>query len=222
MAIGALVRLASKALAKKTAKESTEVAKKGTELIGRRPARDMGMVEDVTPKRLGAASAQEAEKRGKGAALAAGAAGATLVGYAATRGKDEEVSNRVESKGRSFQEERPRRDADRAMSDEAMAAKSPSTFSSAFKQARASGDKTFMYEGKKYTTELAEEKKAAKPSEKTTGVREGRNENIDEETRNRAMASVANLNKGGMMKAYAKGGYVNCGASVAPAQKGKK
>lgn len=226
MAIGALVRLASKALAKKTAKESTEVAKKGTELIGRRPARDMGMVEDVTPKRLGAASAQEAEKRGKGAALAAGAAGAAgaaLAGYAATRGKDEEVSNRVESKGRSFQEERPRRDAARAMSDEAMAAKAPSTFGSAFKQARASGDKTFMYEGKKYTTELAEEKKAAKPSE-TTGVREGRNENIDEETRNRAMASVANLNKGGMMKVYAKGGMVkaNCGASVAPAQKGKK
>ena len=30
------------------------------------------------------------------------------------------------------------------------------------------------------------------------------------------------MKKGGMVKAYAKGGYVNCGASVPPAQKGKK
>ena len=245
MAIGPLARLAATALAKKTGKESSkEVAKKGTELIGRRPARDMGMVEDITPK--------TSKSGGKGAALAAGAAGAAAIGYAATRGKGDESeavnTKRPESgQGRSFQEERPVRVAGRMSLDkeEAKSAdKTPSTFSAAFKQARSGGDKTFMFDGKKYTTEMASEKKPTKLADKDieemrnenlsrmndmlsktkpTGVREGRNENIDEDTRKRAMASVADMNKGGMVKAYAKGGMIkaNCGASVPPAQKRK-
>jgi hypothetical protein len=40
------------------------------------------------------------------------------------------------------------------------------TFSDAFKRNRASGEKTFEYKGKKYTTELAGEKKAAPKVEK--------------------------------------------------------
>lgn len=45
------------------------------------------------------------------------------------------------------------------------ASASPASFSAAFKAARASGDKTFTYNGKSYTTELASDKKAtSKPS----------------------------------------------------------
>jgi hypothetical protein len=176
-------------------------------------------------------------------------------------GKDDETktadSKRAESgKDRSFQDERPVQDAGRMSSvkEETKAAPKEkqkssdtkrSTFSAAFKEARSGGDKTFMFEGKKYTTELASEKKAPKISDKDveemrkenlsrindmlsktkpTEVREGRNENIDEDTRKRAMSSVADMNKGGMVKGYAKGGMImaNCGASVPPAQKAKK
>lgn len=58
---------------------------------------------------------------------------------------------------------------------------------------------------------------------KGEGVREGRNENIDEDTRKRAMESVANLAKGGVVKKYASGGMVkaNCGASMKPSQSKK-
>ena len=255
MAIGTLISIAGKALAKKAGKESSkEVAKKGTEIIGRRPNRDMGMVEDVTPKRLTSPAEETAKRGGKGAALAAaGAAGAAAgIGYAATRGKKAEDeaadSKRPESgKGRSFQDERPVRQAGlmSVAKEEAKSAdKVSSTFSAAFKEARSSGDKTFTFQGKKYTTELASEKKAPKISDesveemrkenlsrmndtlaktKPIGVREGRNENIDEDTRKRAMSSVANMNKGGSVSAYAKGGMIkaNCGASVPPTQKKK-
>ena len=88
-----------------------------------------------------------------------------------------------------------------------------SEFGKAFRDARASGDKTFTFKGKKYTTELAEEKKASSPA-KPSGVREGRNENIDDDTRKRAMESVSKLAKGGMVVA-------NCGASMKPQQSRK-
>ena len=38
-----------------------------------------------------------------------------------------------------------------------------SAFGKAFREARASGDKTFMFNGKKYTTELAKPKTSTKP-----------------------------------------------------------
>ena len=235
MATSMLARLMSKGLSKTGKKESSEVAKKGTELMGRRDEKFMGMAEEVTPKRLSGPKADEAKdaaKRGGGKAIAAGAAAAGAAGAAVlSGGKSDKEDKGSSGKGRSFQEDRPERDAGRVSSKSEETSKTkesakPSTFGSAFKEARAAGKDTFTYEGKKYTTEKADEKKAAS---KPTGVREGRNENIDDDTRKRAMESVANLNKGGMVK-YAKGGMAvakapmkaNCGASVPPAQKAKK
>lgn len=48
-----------------------------------------------------------------------------------------------------------------AIKESAPAAEAPKSFGSAFKEARASGAKDFEYNGKKYTTELAGEKKSA-------------------------------------------------------------
>jgi hypothetical protein len=220
MVASTLVRLLGKGLSKTGKKESSEVAKKGTELMGRRDEKFMGMVEEVSPKRIGGPAAKEAakeaEKKGgkAGAAIAAGAAATGVAALASRDKEDKGSSSRGEGKGRSFQEDRPVRDAGRvsAKSEETKSDKKPSTFGAAFKEARSTGKDTFTFEGKKYTTEMASEKKAAS---KPTGVREGRNENIDDDTRKRAMASVAKLAKGGMVKA-------NCGASVPPAQKAKK
>jgi hypothetical protein len=219
-----LARLLGKAVSKTGKKESSEVAKKGTELMGRRDEKFMGMAEEVSPKRLSGPAAKEAEKKGgkAGAAIAAGAAATGVAALASRDKEDKGSSSRGEGKGRSFQEDRPTRDAGRvsAKSEETKSDKKPSTFGAAFKEARSAGKDTFTFEGKKYTTEMASEKKAAPKADKPTaakptGVREGRNENIDDDTRKRAMASVAKLAKGGMVKA-------NCGASVPPAQKAKK
>jgi hypothetical protein len=56
-------------------------------------------------------------------------------------------------------------------------------------------------------------------SEPTSNIREGRNENIDDETRARAMESVG-MKKGGMTKKYAKGGSASSRADGI-AQRGK-
>ena len=68
------------------------------------------------------------------------------------------------------------------------------SFKEAFAAARKDDKATFTWQGKRYTTELAKE--GPKPS-----VREGRNENIDDDTRKRA-----EMNKGGAVKKYNKGG----------------
>jgi hypothetical protein len=236
-----LARLLGSAVSKTGKKESSEVAKKGTELMGRRDEKFMGMAEEVSPKRLSGPAtkeaAKEAEKKGgkAGAAIAAGAAATGVAALASRDKEDKGSSSRGEGKGRSFQEDRPTRDAGRASGAEESKAKEsdkkPSTFGAAFKEARSAGKDTFTFEGKKYTTEMASEKKAAPKADKPTGVREGRNENIDDDTRKRARAFVESksgpravaseddatkrMNKGGMVKA-------NCGASVPPAQKAKK
>lgn len=191
MATSLLARLMGKAVSKTGKKESSEVAKKGTELMGRRDEKFMGMAEEVSPKRLSGPAAKEAEKK-SGKAMAGAGAAATIAALASRDEEDKGSSARSESNGRSFQEDRPERDAGRVSSKSEETTK-PSTFGAAFKEARAAGKDVFTYEGKKYTTEMAGEKKAA------SGVREGRNENIDDDTRKRAMASVANLNKGGMV-----------------------
>ena len=217
-----ILSVIGKELVKKTGKDSSkEVAKRGGELMGRKSEKFMGMAEEVQPKRLSGPKAEEAAKRGgSGKAIAAGAAAAGAVGVAAlSGGKSDKESKGSEGKGRSFQDERPTRDNGRVSfkAEETKSDNKPSTFGAAFKEARAAGKDTFTYEGKKYTTEMAGGKKAA---DKPTGVREGRNENIDDDTRKRAMASVANLAKGGMVVAKAPM-KANCGASVPPAQKRK-
>jgi hypothetical protein len=69
------------------------------------------------------------------------------------------------------------------------AAEKKTTFKEAFAAARKDGDKTFTWEGKRYTTELASEGPKA-------SVREGRNKNIDDETRKKA----EEMYKGGDVK----------------------
>lgn len=202
--MGILTKLGT-SLVKKTSKDSSkEVAKRGAEVMSRKPEKFMGMAEEVQPKRLSgpaASAAEETAKRGsKAGAVAAGAAAAAGVAAMASRDKEDKETKGSSGKGSSFQDERPTRDAGRvsSKSEETKEASKPSTFGAAFKEARAAGKDTFTYEGKKYTTEMAGEKKAA-PKAEETGVREGRNENIDDDTRKRAMASVANLAKGGMV-----------------------
>jgi hypothetical protein len=228
--MGVISKMIASGVSKTAKKESSEVAKRSSDLIGRRNEKFMGDVEVVEPKRLSApsvAAAKEAEKpRSRAGAIAAGAAIAS--GVAAVSGKDkeeEESSSRSEGKGRSYQSDRPVRDSGRVTSREEADSEpsKPTSFGAAFKEARAAGKDVFTYKGEKYTTKLASETKEtskASSSEKPTGVREGRNENIDEDTRKRAMASVAELNKGGMV--FNKG----IGASMKPhnvfGTKGKK
>ena len=59
--------------------------------------------------------------------------------------------------------------------------------------------------------------KEAKKEGKDSFSFEGRKYNTKEEKKD-----SKDMNKGGSVTAYAKGGYVNCGASVPPAQKSKK
>ncbi len=68
------------------------------------------------------------------------------------------------------------------------------SFKEAFAAARKDDKATFTWQGKRYTTELAKE--GPKPS-----VREGRNENIDDDTRKRA-----EMRMGGAVKKYSMGG----------------
>jgi hypothetical protein len=232
MAASMLARLMGKAVSKTSKKESSEVAKKGTELMGRRDEKFMGMAEEVTPKRLSGPAAKEAakevEKKG-GRVGAAIAAGATAAGVAAMASRDKEEPKKAVSAGRISEGKVTKEDEPAMKAKEAD--KKPSTFGAAFKEARAAGKDVFTYEGKKYTTELAGEKKKSEPRAiaaeddatkrlPKTGVREGRNENIDDDTRKRAMASVANLAKGGMVA------NKGIGASMKPhnvfGSKGKK
>ena len=225
----ALLSVIGKSLAKKTSKDSSkEVAKRSTEVMARKPEKFMGMAEEVQPKRLSGPAAEEATKRGSGMGKAAVAAGlATATGIAAMSGRDKEEKNeptkavaasRVSEGKVTKAEAEPEKETIKAKE-----ASKASTFGTAFKEARAAGKDTFTYEGKKYTTEMAGEKKAA---EKSIGVREGRNENIGDDTRERARAFVeaktgprALASEDDATKRLAKGGMVRnqgIGASMKP------
>lgn len=202
--MGILSKVVTRGVAKEIAeKEAKAVAKRGSEVMNRGTTKNMGMVEEVERPRLPGPKAEEAAKSaGRDKAIAAASAAAATAAVVAANASRKKEAASESGRGTSYQEERPTRDSGRvtSRSEEATTAKSesakPSTFGAAFKEARSEGKGTFTYEGKKYTTEMAGEKK---PAEKPTGVREGRNENIDEDTRSRAMASVANLAKGGMV-----------------------
>ncbi len=144
----------------------------------------------------------------------AGAVGAAgMAGYgagSAMMDDEEEAPKRVSVSSRSMDEDKPA-----PRKEEAKAAEKKMSFKEAFAAARKDGDKTFTWEGKRYTTEMA------KPS--STKASEGQHENISDDTRERARKSVE-MYKGGAVKNYAKGGMVmaNCGASMKPQQKSKK
>jgi len=203
-----LLTLAGKALAKR----GTEVSK----VAPKRTEKFMGMAEEVQPLRISNKAAEEAKKEGGKAAIAAGVGAAAGAGYLASRGGDEEKASTRSEKSSDKGDDRGE---ERVESKRSSGSSKPSTFGAAFKEARADGKATFTYEGKKYTTELASEKssnstKSSKASTQEQGVREGRNENISDDTRARAMEYV----KGEETK-LAKGGMVmnkGIGASMKP------
>lgn len=183
------------------------------------------MDKDEEPRTRGAArqsgidAGKRAATRTGSRAGAVGAAGAAGYGAgSAMIGDDEEedtgsrrrFEGKVTTRAADKEEDKPSprkeetKDSDKKMS-----------FKEAFAAARKDGDKTFTWEGKRYTTELA------KPS--SAKASEGQHENISDDTRERARKSVE-MAKGGAVKKYAKGGVVmaNCGASMKPQQQWKK
>ena len=132
-----------------------------------------------------------------GAVGAAGAAGVAL-GTAASERANETRRRMMEDE----EDTTPKRVAvaSRTMDDEEEpkreAPKKEMSFKEAFAAARKDDKATFTWQGKRYTTEMAKE--GPKPS-----VREGKNENIDDDTRKRA-----EMNKGGAVKKYSMGGSI--------------
>ena len=89
-----------------------------------------------------------------------------------------------------------------------------SNFGAAFNMARKAGEKTFMFKGKKYTTDLAESKpKAQTPAKKKLPGKAAEGQ----------MGDVMGAKKGGMIKKYAMGGSVGSATKRADgcATKGK-
>ena len=109
------------------------------------------------------------------------------------------------------------------------------SFKEAFREARNRGDKTFEYMGKKFTTEMAGDKKAATPAAPKTAF-EKRAAKQTAARAARAASSAARKNeplgnmsdvvaakKGGKVKKYASGGSVSSASKRADgcAQRGK-
>jgi hypothetical protein len=117
-------------------------------------------------------------------------AGAGLAGYGAGRAMmdDEEDSapKRVSVAPRTMDEDKPAPRKEEAKKEEPK--KADMTFKEAFAAARKDDKATFTWQGKRYTTEMAKPKSAK--------VDEGQHENISDDTRERARASVG-LAKGG-------------------------
>jgi hypothetical protein len=115
-------------------------------------------------------------------------AGAGLAGYGAGSAmmsdEEDKTPKRVAVAPRSMDEDKP---APRKEEPKKEEKKADMTFKEAFAAARKDDKATFTWQGKRYTTELA------KPS---TKAMEGQHENISDDTRERARASVG-LAKGG-------------------------
>jgi hypothetical protein len=146
------------------------------------------MDKDEEPRTRGAArqsgidAGKRAATRTGSRAGAVGAAGAAGYGAgSAMMGDDEEedtgsrrrFEGRVTTRAADKEEDKPapRKEEAKKMS-----------FKEAFAAARKDGDKTFTWEGKRYTTEMA------KPS--SAKASEGQHENISDDTRERARKSV--------------------------------
>lgn len=179
-------------------------------------------------KELTVYSAEQAKRGGMGKAAVAGGAAAAAVGAAALsgRGGKEEKPKETEAPTRSaaptrmssgkvqMEEEAPTRSAakaeEKASPSKAKAAEQTSRVVSK-KELEDSGLslRDFLNKERGLTRREDKGETASKQAEKPTGVREGRNESIDEETRKRAMESAG----------YAKGGMVRnqgIGASMKP------
>lgn len=120
------------------------------------------------------AAGARAVSRTAGRAAAVGVTGATA--YSATKSEQDNRRLEAETKGKSLADLRPVAKAE------------------AKKEEKKADDK--KPEAKKKERVIAS-KKASMPER---GVREGKNENIDDDVRQRALDSVKNLNKGGYVK----------------------
>lgn len=164
--------------------------------------RAMRIAEGDEPTTRGAARASVSEAGGR--AMMRTGTRAALVGGAAAAGIEQgRISEEEANKTRrrlAEEDTTPKRVAvaSRTMDEDEEpkreAPKKEMSFKEAFAAARKDDKATFTWQGKRYTTELAKE--GPKPS-----VREGRNENIDDDTRKRA-----EMNKGGAVKKYSMGG----------------
>ena len=158
---------------------------------------------------------KESAKSGvKTGAKIAGPAG-ILVGGAAVSYKDDidklitaisdttsgTASAKSTSSGGSYGDDRSNKPIKGAYLDDSAPKK---TFKAAFADARAEGKKTFMFEGKRYTTDVAEGKKkeAPKPKAKPPAKKKG----------DRVLSST----DASTARSFNRGGYANCGASMKP------
>lgn len=198
----AIANIIGKALSKKAGKEaSEEVAKRGGEVMGRRAEKFMGMAEEVTPKRLSGPASEQAKRGGMGKAVAAAGVAATAAGTAALSSRDKEDKSKEEAPTRmssgkvQMEEEAPTlstaKAEEKASPSKAKAAEQTNRVVSK-KELEDSGLslRDFLNKERGLTRREDKGETASKQAEKPTGVREGRNENIDEETRKRAMESV--------------------------------
>ncbi len=77
--------------------------------------------------------------------------------------------------------------------DGGMTPQSVGTFQEAFRQAKNSGVKTFMWKGKKYTTEMAKKKSPSSSTKKKNYP---------------GPKKPGEMKKGGMLKRFTKGGFI--------------
>ena len=143
---------------------------------------------------------------GTGAKAGAVAGAATVVGLDALVGAISEITSdsanaKSTSSGGSYGDDRSNKPIKGAYLDDRAPKK---TFKAAFADARAEGKKTFMFEGKRYTTDVAEGKKKEAPKPKANPPVKKKGDRVLSSTD----ASTA--------KSFNRGGYANCGASMKP------
>lgn len=139
----------------KYGKKAVDAARKEYKDLTTKPTKGQ---EDVRSATRGQRATREARREGAvvGSAVGAGAASGTG------------SSKKSETKPRTMRLSGGRGDGKAEMKARAEANK-PKTFKAAFRDAKDAGKKTFMFEGKKYTTETkTETKRAAEVKPKTT------------------------------------------------------
>lgn len=168
-------------------------------------AKDLTTVSEKTGKSISqlvkeGTGAQTVTKNVAKKGLGTGAKAGAVAGAVSVAGLDalvdaisKSTSDRADAKptsaGGSYGDDRPKK-----------------TFKSAFADARAEGKKTFVFEGKKYTTDVAEGKKQEVSKQKPKAPAQKNKSNVLSET---DASTARSYNKGGVIKA-------NCGASMKP------
>jgi hypothetical protein len=186
-----IAKSAGKSLATTSKNEVGEAASK-------RVVKNMGAAERVAPARLSgpAAAAPAPAKSSLRNKVIAGSAVAGALGVASSGGDKPAASKSSAAPAKASAAASAPAKSDDKPSSRNSSDGSPATksFGSAFAAARKEGKVEFTFNGKKYHTRTKEEES------KKSSVREGKNNNIDDDSRKRALDSIKNLNKGGMVK----------------------